>query len=301
MSNSSTERFAELELEPLRLAGPRPDFFTGTLSSLREISAQRELLGLLVRRELKAKYKDSLLGFFWTLMRPLTLLLVYYVVIGKFLDAQGQIPSFAVFVFTGLTAWTLFSEIVTAGTGSIVANSGLVKKVYLPREIFPLSVVGSSFVNFLVQLAILVVATVLVGEFPTGTRWLYFPLSLAVALVYATAFALLLSAANVYLRDIQYLVEIVMMVLFWASPIVYSWTLVQGHLEGSPLSSLYLANPMTLVIIGFQRTFWVAGDSVSALPDLAAHLGIALAVGLVLLWFAQRVFGRLQSNFAQEL
>lgn len=301
MSTTSTERFAELEQEPMRLAGPRPGFFRGTLSSIREIADHRELLGLLVRRELKAKYKDSVLGFFWSLMRPLAMLLVYYIALGKFLEAERQIPSFAIFVFTGLTAWGLFSEIIATGTASVVANSGLVKKVYLPREIFPLSVVGSALVNFAIQLGILTVATVVAGEFPTGSRWLYLPLSLAVLLVYATASALVLAAANVYLRDVQYLVEIAIMVMMWASPIVYSWALVEGRIGGTILSDLYLANPITLVVIGFQRTFWVAGSTQTELPHLAGMLGIALAVGLLLLWIAQRLFGRLQSNFAQEL
>jgi len=301
MSTTSTERFAELEHEPMRLAGPRPGFFRGTLSSVREIADHRELLGLLVRRELKAKYKDSVLGFFWSLMRPLAMLLVYYIALGKFLEAERHIPSFAIFVFTGLTAWGLFSEIISTGTASVVANSGLVKKVYLPREIFPLSVVGSSMVNFAIQLGILTVATVVAGEFPTGSRWLYLPLSLAVLLVYATASALVLAAANVYLRDVQYLVEIAMMVMMWASPIVYSWALVEGRIGGTLIGDLYLANPITLVVLGFQRTFWVAGGTQTAVPDLAGMLGIALAVGLLLLWIAQRLFGRLQSNFAQEL
>ena len=183
----------------------------------------------------------------------------------------------------------------------MVANSGLVKKVYLPREIFPLSVVGSALVNFVIQLGILTAATAVLGEFPTGERWLYLPLALAVLLVYATASALVLAAANVYLRDVQYLVEIAIMVMMWASPIVYSWSLVEGRIGGTLLADLYLANPITLVVIGFQRTFWVAGSTQTELPHLGGMLGIALAVGLLLLWIAQRAFGRLQSNFAQEL
>jgi len=301
MSTTSTDRLAELALEPMRLAGPKPGFLQGTRASVREILAHRELLGMLVRRELKARYKDSVLGFFWSLMRPLTLLVVYYVAIGEFLNAKDAIPSFAIFVFTGLTAWALFSEMVQAGTGSIIANAGLVKKVYLPREIFPLASIGSAFVNFAIQLGILVVATIVLSEFPLGTRWLYALLALAVIVVYGTALALALSAANVYLRDVQYLVEISLMVLFWASPIVYSWTMVAQRLSGTVWESLYLGNPMTLAVIGFQEAFWVAGDDIPTLPDLAQRLGIALAVGLVLVWLAQRTFARLQSNFAQEL
>lgn len=306
MTDIATERAARLAAEPLREAGPRPGFASGTLSSLRDIAAHRELMGFLVRRELKSRYKDSALGFVWSLIRPLAMLLIYYIALGKFLGAARSIPDFAIFIYTGLTAWTLFNEIVTIGTASIVANSGLIKKVYLPREVFPLSVVGSAVFNFLIQLGILVAATLVVGRFPTGLRWLYFPLSLAVLLVFATALALLFSAVNVYLRDVGYLVEVTLMILFWASPIVYSWSLVHQELSkmthGALFEQLYLANPVTLVVLGFQRTFWVLGDGQPFQVDaLGPRLGIALAVGVVLLWVCQRTFARLQANFAQEL
>lgn len=301
MSTSSEERAARLEHEPMRLAGPRLAFVGGTVQSLRDIAGQRELLDLLVRRELKAKYKDSSLGFLWSLFRPLALLLIYYIAIGRFLGAARQIPDFAVFIYTGLTAWSLFSETLTAGTGSIVANSGLVKKVYLPREVFPISVLGSTLFNFVIQLGILVLATFAVGKPPVGDRLLYFPLALAVLVVYALAFALLLSALNVYLRDVQYLVEIALMIMFWLSPIVYSWGMVLSQGIPAWAETLYSWSPMTLVIMGFQQTFWVAGDGTPVPDDLTTRLGIALAAGVVFLWLAQRIFARLQANFAQEL
>ena len=306
MRTPAEERAANLAREPMRPAGPRLGFFRGTAQSVRDIIGQRELLGLLVRREIKAKYKDSALGFLWTLIRPLAMLLIYWVALGKFLEAERHIPSFAIFIYSGLTAWTLHSEIISIGSSSIVANSGLIKKVYLPREVFPLSVVGSAIINFGFQMVILIGATAVARQFPTGTRWLYFPLSLIVLIVFATALALLLSAVNVYLRDVQYLVEVALLIFFWASPIVYSWKLVTGALDSAGLSGswveeVYLANPVTLVVLGFQRTFWIAGDEQPVPPDLGARLGLALAVGIVLLWLCQRIFARLQSNFAQEL
>lgn len=314
MTSLSDERAARLAEEPLRVAGPRQGFFRGTVQSVRDIVGQRELLGLLVRRELKAKYKDSTLGFFWSFARPLAMLVVYYVAIGKFLGAESStrnpdgIPAFAVFIFTGLTAWQLFSDIVIGGTGTIVGNSGLIKKVYLPREVFPLSVVGAALVNFAIQFAVLIGATAVLGAFPTGSRWGYGALALAVLIVWATALAMLLSAVNVYLRDVQYLVEILIMILFWASPIVYAWTMVDEKVDGI-LQWLYVANPMTQVVMGFQKAFWVDGDTweidgepAAGYPDsLGTMLGITLVVSLVALWVAQRVFARLQANFAQEL
>lgn len=314
-------RLQELAAEPMRPAGPRQGFFHGTFQSIRDVSSRRELLNQLTRREIKARYKDSVLGFFWSLAKPLAMLFVYYIAIGKFLGAQRSIPDFAIFIFAGLTSWQVFSDIVNLGTGSIVGNAALIKKVYVPREVFPLSVVGSSLFNFAIQLFILIAATATLGRFPTGDRWLYFALSLAVLVVFATALAFLLSAINVYLRDVQYLVEILLMILMWASPIVYSWTLVQNALAGSNgvrppiypwIERLYLANPMTLVTLGFQKAFWVAGDAQPVSikngvlitpypPGLGRSLFLMLCISVVLLWFSQRVFARLQSNFAQEL
>jgi ABC-2 type transport system permease protein len=190
---------------------------------------------------------------------------------------------------------------VTAGTASIVTNGGLIKKVYFPREIFPLSALGSALFNFAIQLVILTSATVISRDVPSGARWLYLPLSLAVVVVWALTWSLLLSAINVYLRDVQYLVEIALMIAFWASPIVYSWQLVSNAIHSNVLEQLYLANPMTLAVLGFQHTFWIAGDTQPPPPDLGLRLGIAFVVGLLAVWGAQRVFARLQGNFAQEL
>ena len=234
-------------------------------------------------------------------MRPLALLLIYYIALGQFLGAARSIPDFAIFIYTGLTAWGLFAETVTAGTASIVSNGGLIKKVYFPREIFPLSALGSSLFNFAIQIVILTGATVISRDIPTGVRWLYLPLSLAVIVTWALAWSLLLSAVNVYLRDIQYLVEIALMIAFWASPIVYSWQLVANAIHSDFLEQLYLSNPMTLAVLGFQHTFWVKGDSQPAPPHLGISLVIALVVGVLVLWGGQRVFARLQGNFAQEL
>lgn len=297
----SEARSARLAAEEWQSSAPTGTLIRGSSRSIRQILGQRELLGLLVRRELKARYKDSTLGFLWSLLRPLSTLLVYYIAIGKFLGAERSIPDFAIYIFTGLTAWQLFQEIVNNSTGSIVGNSGLVKKVYLPREVFPLSTVGSALFNYFTQLVILVAAILIAREIPTGTRLLYLPLSLAVLVIFATALGLCLAAINVYLRDFQYLVEIGLNILFWGSPIVYSWPLVQHAVDGTVLGSIYLGNPLTLAVLGMQRALWTAGSSVPAPSGLGTRLLIALGVGLVLLWLSQRLFTRLEGNFAQEL
>lgn len=299
---NAQERFAALEAQPFRRVDGRAQGFRGSLRSVRQVFQHREMLSLLVRRDLKSKYKDSALGFLWTLVRPLTQLVIYYVVIGKFLRAADGIPDFAIYVFTGLTAYGLFSETVSSATQSIVSNSGLIKKVSLPREVFPLASVGSALFNFSIQLGILIVATLVLGVFPLSLEILYVIPATLVILVYATALGLLLSAVNVYLRDVGYLMEVVLLVLMWASPIVYSWSMAKGVLGESFLLEVYTNNPVTLAVLGFQRAFWIAGHEGAAYPDdLLLRMAIAFIIGLGLLILSQRVFTRLQGNFAQEL
>lgn len=285
---------------PLRQAGASRDRGAGW-SAIRSVLSQRELLGLLIRRDLKARYKDSTLGFFWSLIRPLIQLAIYFIVMGQFLGAAKSIPDFAVYVFAGLTAIGLFTEIVTGGTGSLLSNAGLVKKVYLQREVFPLSSVGSALFNFGIQLVVLIAATFLVGKPPAHWEIVYFIPALLVLVVYGTAIALLCSAANVYLRDTQYLVEVVTMLLFWLSPVVYSWEMVKTMVTSPFLLEIYTNNPLTLAVLGFQRAFWVAGDSMEWPGGLMLRLAIALVIGVVLLLVCHRAFVRLQGNFAQEL
>jgi ABC-2 type transport system permease protein len=272
----------------------------GAGRSLKDIVEKRGLLLLLVRREIRAKYKDSVLGLLWSVARPLVMLFMYYVVIGQFLGAARGIPNFGVFIYAGLTVWGLFQEIVTTGTGSIVGNAGLIKKVQLPREIFPLATTGSALFNFVIQFAILVVAALVTGGFGASGNVGHLVAAFLVAVVWAVALALVLGAVNAYLRDVQYLVEIALMLGFWMSPIVYSWTMVSAAVS-PPMAEVYLANPMTLAVLGVQAVMWSAGAPENFPPGLGIRLAVCLGVGLIVLVIAQRLFDRLQRNFAQEL
>ena len=302
---SAQERAQRIAQEPLIPVGQSNGFVSGTWTSIKEIWQHRELLGLLVRREIKARYKDSSLGLVWSLVKPLSQLLVYYFAIGQILGLARNIPSFAIFVFVGLTVWGLFTEIVSSGTMSIVNNSGLVKKVYLPREIFPLGSLGGALFNFVLQFIILIGATIAMGQVPISPNLALVPLALANVIVFGTALAMILSAATVYLRDIQHLVEVALTVCFWGSPIVYSFAFVHKEIGGTWLEQLYLSNPVTLSVLGMQKALWLAGTTESTQlnwpPDLALRLWISLGISVVLLWIGQRVFSRLQGNFAQEL
>ncbi|MFC8681045.1 ABC transporter permease [Microbacterium ureisolvens] len=295
-------RFQRLSVMPMRAVGGLYPFTPqGITRSIKDVTDQREMLGLLVKRDLKSKYKDSALGFLWSLARPLVQLLIYFIVLGQFLGAARGIPDFAVYIFTGLTAMGLFTEIAVGGTGSILANAGLVKKVYVPREVFPLASVGSALFNFAIQLVVLLAATIASGHPPLHAGILYAIPALLIIVIYGLAFALFFGALNVYLRDMQYLVEVFTMLLFWASPVVYSWQMVTELVQNPVVIDIYTNNPLTLAILGFQEAFWLAGADMAQPDNLLARMLIAIAVGLVLLLGSHRVFLRLQGNFAQEL
>ncbi|MEV7693154.1 ABC transporter permease [Microbacterium sp. NPDC089189] len=305
MSDSALRRYERLSALPLKQVSSTQTLFRGFGRSISEVASQRQLLGRLIRRDIKARYKDSVLGLLWTLINPIVQLTVYYVVMGQFLGAARGIENFAIYVFSGLTIYGLFSETLSSSTASVVTNAGLVKKVYVPREVFPLSALGSSLFTFSVQLCVLLVGCIVLGAAPFTPGLLYFIPSVLLIVVYALALGLLLSALNVYLRDVQYLTQVLLMLAMWASPIVYGWTMVNDVFDrfGFPawLLEVYTNNPLTLAVLGFHRAFWIDGTPADYPADLSLRMIIALLVGAALVWVCQRVFARLQGNFAQEL
>ena len=277
---------------------------------LGEIWRYRELLVGLVRKELKVRYKNSALGFLWSMLNPATSLLVYYVVFQLIL--RNGVPHFAIYLISGVLVWNLFSAGLLGATGSIVGNSQLVKKVAFPREILALASVGAALVHFFLQSVVLL--AFLVG-FHYGPALAYVPLivpALITLLVFTSGLGVLLAALNVPMRDVQHLVEIGLNVWFWATPIVYLYHLISSRHPG--LVTVYrLANPVTPVVLAFQRAIYARPAPMTPngrLPILPLHaspwwylgqLAIEFAVGMALLLFAMRVFARLEGNFAEEL
>lgn len=291
---------------PLRKVGRPSGVLAGTAYAFREVWGRRELVWLLSKREIRARYKDASLGLLWSLARPLAQLAIYYFAIGKVLGVERAVPQFAIFVFVGITGWSLFTEIIQRATVSITLNGGLVKKVYLPREVFPLSSVGSAIFSFAVQVVILALAMILLGQVPHPADLWYAALGVLVLGIFGLALGLALAALNVYMRDFEHLVEVGIVVMFWASPIVYSFAFVDRQLSAHPaLEGVYLSNPVTIAVLGLQRGLWKAGVDDPVLGVWPEHLGwllaAALGVSMVLLLLAQQLFTRLQGNFAQEV
>jgi len=301
----------------------------------------RELLGNLVRKELKVKYKNSVLGFLWTLLNPMLYLVVFSLVFQEVL--QVKVPYFAIFFLSGLLAWNFFSTAVTAGTSSIVANSQLVQKVWFPREILPLASMGAAMVHFLLQLIVLAGAMALFRRAPSISYAPALLPAILVLLVLCAALAIALSAVNVYLRDTEHLLELAMLAWFWLSAVVYPYSLVSSRL-GSSREWIASLNPLIPIITTFQKVLYnpdpapfswytngpdpasfltsdAGGPGVpvhmlpSQLPDQAApaipadhglgwfltHLAWVGAGSVLLLFGALWLFGRLEDNLAEEI
>lgn len=299
------DRFTRLAAEPFTTIDARGLHGRGRGGKLGELYHRRELLLLLIGRDLQARYRDSFLGFLWTVIRPLVQFLVYYLVLGRILGAERGIDNFAIYLFAGFTLYTFVAEVISGATGSIIGNAGLVKKIYLPREIFPLGTIGASGFMFVVQLVVLLVAAIALQALPAPVQMLWFFPSLGMILLWSVALGLLLSALNVYLRDIQYLTEVVVMLAMWASPIVYSWSMVKQVAHDAGLGNwileLYLANPLTIGVMGFQRAFWGSGTAADYPEGVGTRMLIMAVIGAVFLWISHRIFTRVQGNFAQEL
>jgi ABC-2 type transport system permease protein len=310
------ESALEARVARANLRGPKTTRVVAARVSLRtrlvEIWRSRELFTFLVRKEIKVKYKNSILGFLWSMLNPALTLIVYFLVFKVVL--KNGVPSFAIYLFSGLLVWNLFQLATLSATSVVVSNGGIVKKVAFPREILALSSVGSATVFFFFQSLVMILFMLVLWHTPAwGELWLLLP-AMGALLVFAAALAVFLSAVNVYFRDMQHLVEVMLTVWFWAIPIVYVFHTVQHGIERYHLAWLYLADPLVPVVLTFQRVLYnistyTPPGSTSPVQLLPPHgplwyagfdLGV-MVVSVFLLLGALVVFGRLEGNFAEEL
>lgn len=271
-----------------------------------ELLRRRELIANLTVKELKVKYKSTVLGVVWSMLNPLLYLVVFWIVFTVFLPSG--IPDFSIYLLSGLLGYTLFSTGLQGATASVVESAALVTKVAFPREILPLAAVGASLVNFFYQFLVLLVFMLAIQYDFLGVNLLLAPAALAVLLLFTTALGIGTAAVNVRYRDTRHLVELGLIAWFWVTPIVYSAQLVLGRL-GPVADTFYLANPLTSVTLAFQRALYgsrLLADGGPVLPDpglawYGARLGLVAAASLVLLYLTWRAFFRMSGDFAEEL
>jgi ABC-2 type transport system permease protein len=295
----------------LRLVNAPASLWRGTVGDLRDVWRSRELLLAFTSRELRARYKGSVLGWAWALVRPLVMLLIYGLAVGVFLGAGRAIPQFMIFIYCGLLAWGLFSAIVMGAINSVVANGALLSRANFPRLLLPLSILAAAMVDFLLQASVLLVAYAIFQDVPSPQALLWLPPALLLLIVFGLGVGLFFAALNVYVRDVGFLVDISLQVGFWLTPILYSYgQVVRGAEEfgvaGDIATRLYMLNPMANVVFGFHNALWPAVDSAAAeafaFPGrLDLRLAVFTLAAMALLWLGMRVFVRMSANFGQEL
>ena len=284
---------------------------SGVFKDIKDLLGTRELLLALLGRELAGKYKGSLLGLGWTLVRPLVMLFIYSVVVGQFLGAARSVEQFAIFVFIGLLFWNLISESISMGSTSMTINGALLKKVWFPREVLPLTSFAVAAVNFLVQFGVLIFAFLIFNSWPEIGNLLYLIPVILIVFPVAFGMSLIFSVLNVRFRDTQYIVEVGLMLGFWLSPIIYPWTFAHQFLASLPVGTLwqqlYLANPFGLVVMAAQQALWApisteAGKAYQFFDSpFATRLWIAVFASWVFLYIAQRIFARMAGTVVVDL
>jgi ABC-2 type transport system permease protein len=273
---------------------------------VRELIQYRDLLNILVRKELKVRYKNSALGFLWSMIQPVFMLVVYTAV---FAILGAGFANFAIWVLSGLIVWTLVSTSMTTSVMSITSNHSLVGKVRFPRAVLPLASVGAAGVHFFLQMGAFAIVLAVTRH---GVDWAYMPLlpvAFLACAVWCMALAILLAPLNVIARDTQHLLDLVVLAWFWATPILYQYDRASDWVgsHGIP-GSIILLNPFTPIVITFQRALYgkyeVGGTHLLPSYGVAWYLlvvVISLVGALIVLALALKMFDKTEPNLVEAL
>lgn len=257
------------------------------IEKVKEIYRYRHMLYTLIKQDIRGRYKGTVFGFLWTLLNPLFMLLVYSVVF-QFVFKSG-IEHYPVYLFICLMPWNCFQNSIFMGTACISNNGSILKKVYFPREVLPIATVSSNIINYLFSAVIIFIALLVSG---VGVSWtaLFLPVILLVQAIFTLGVILILSAINVYFRDVQYMMNPIMMIWMYATPILYSVSMVPEKYR-----NIYMLNPMTRIMTAYQDILYN-----KTLPNLSSF-GITAIVALCIFIIGCVVFSKLQRRFAEEV
>ncbi len=263
------------------------------MNELANLYRHRQLISALTARDLKARYRGSILGFFWSLANPLLLLGVYTLVFTKFFPQQAVEP-YSLFLFAGILPWTFFAAAVLESTTSISSNAGLIKKVMFPAEALPLVVVLSHLVHFVLAVPILLAAILTfaaMGKFTLGATILLAPVLMLLQTMFVAGIAMTVSSASVLFRDLRDIVANLMQLGFFVTPVIYLIDNVQSRV----LRALLRMNPMTPFVVAYQDIFFFG-----RLPNLSdTVLILTYSFGSLMLGFF--VFDRLRDTLAEAI
>jgi ABC-2 type transport system permease protein len=281
----STEVNAVPRAEPATVPSGSRRF--GAKQWLDEVIAYSELLANLIARDLKTKYRGSYFGILWSLLNPLLLMLVYTLVFSVIV--RVNIHPYAIFLLTGLVPWNAFAQSLQTATTSVLDNAAIVRKVYFPLQLLPLSAVLAISVNFAINIGLLLILT-LIFHVQLSPTMLLLPVLMLIQILFTFGLGSMLAAIQVYFRDVQYFLGILITAWFFLTPVVYSLELVPARLR--PILAI---NPMSWDITSFQDV-WFYGR----LPNWTYFLGFT-AVSVLALLLGIVIYGRLSTRFAEEV
>ena len=254
----------------------------------RDLYNYRELLKSNVKKEIRGKYKGSFLGVLWSFINPLLQTIVYTVVFSIIMK-NNTIDNYLIFVVTGIIPWSFFITTMTQGMTTITANAGIIKKVYFPREILPISVALSGLVNFFISCVIIIMFCIFSG---VGISWhiILVPFIALLQFIFSLGMVFALSAINVYIQDMEYIVQFVLNMVFYATPILY-------QASDLPLTfqKILSLNPMTYIMVAYRDTFMY-----HMLPSVKTMFVLAI-ISVLICFVGYKIFKKLERKFAEQI
>ncbi len=257
------------------------------MNTLKELYSYRQMLISLVRKDLRTRYKGSVLGFLWTFLNPLLQLVVYSIVFSFIM--RVDVDNYSMYLFVALIPWFFFQNGIMSSASSIIYSKDLVKKVYFPRLVIPLAAVCGAFMNMIYSFAVVFLA-LFVSGIGVGPSVLYLPLVMLVEFLFVLGLSFLFSGMNVYFRDLEHILGIVMMAWMYLTPILYTIDMVPQQFKG-----IFYLNPMTGIILSYRDILYY-----KTAPHIH-NIGMAAVFGVLFIILGTVIFNRLQKGFAEEL
>ena len=258
------------------------------ISKIKELYNYREMIVSMIHRDLRGRYKASVLGFLWTFLNPLFQLIIYTMVFSIIMRAN--IKDFYMYLFIGLVPWNFFSAALAGGASCVVAQENLVKKIYFPRLVLPITYVTSALVNMLFTFIIIFVMLIISGRGINFIAICFLPIIILIEYIFALGMCMIASASTVYFRDLEYILNIISMAWMYLSPIMYTTDMVPRKLK-----TIFQFNPMTAIIEAYHQILYY-----KRVPEMKV-LGGAVFWGIGFLVVGILVFEKLQKRFVEEL
>lgn len=258
------------------------------MKTIKEIYNYRAMIEGLVRKDLKGRYKGSVLGFLWTFINPLLQLAIYTFVFS--LIMKNPVPQYYLHLFVALIPWIFFSSSLTTGSVSVLGQANMIKKIYFPREVIPISYTVSSFINFLLSFIIVLAVSVISPRPFSLTAYIFIPVVMVIQFILVLGTAMITSSVTVYLRDLEHIMGVLNMALMYLSPVVYGIDYIPEKFR-----SIYMLNPMAGIIISYRDILYYG-----KIPDFMVLLQSFL-ISMIILVAGWNIFGILKKRFAEEL